>query len=111
LINGYLKQRYNREEFEFKVMSVSLAETMKRVMTKQVTIEAHPQDIKPETVKFIEQNVKTHPGMTTLKFSLAVPKEKLKISLVTMSGGFEMNDEMVQFLEQSPEFDVQVVTV
>lgn len=111
LIHGYLKQRYNREEFEFKVTSVSLAETMKRLMTRQVTIEAHPQDIKPETVKFIEQNIKRNPGGTTLKFSLVVPKEKLKISLVSLNGGFEMNDEMVQFLEKSPEFDVQVVTV
>jgi len=110
LINGFLKQRYNQETFELKIQSVSLAETMKRVMTKQVTIEAHPQDLNPETVKFIEQNVKAHPGMTTLRFSLGVPKEKLKISLVTMSSGFEMNDEMVQFLEESPQFDVQVVT-
>ncbi len=111
LINGFLKQRYNQDTFEFKVASVSLAETMKRVMTKQLTIEAHPQDIKPETVKFIEQNVKSHPGSTTLRLSLAAPKHNLKISLVTMSSGFEMNEEMVQFLEESPELDVQVQTV
>ena len=29
-ITGYFKQRYNRDEFEFKVNSVSLAETMKK---------------------------------------------------------------------------------
>ncbi|HRF18447.1 MAG TPA: OB-fold nucleic acid binding domain-containing protein, partial [Chitinophagaceae bacterium] len=37
-ITGYFKQRYNRDEFEFKVNSVSLAETMKKNLTKQVTI-------------------------------------------------------------------------
>jgi DNA polymerase-3 subunit alpha len=110
-ITGYFKQRYNKEEFEFKVMTVSLAETMKRNMTKQVTIEAHPQDISKEMVGFIEKNLKNFPGKSTLKFTLTEPKNKMKISLVTMNNGFEMNEEMIHFLEKSPELDVQVVTV
>ena len=111
LINGYFKQRYNKDEFEFKVRSVSLAETMKRVMTKQVTIEAHPQDINAEMVSFIEKNLKYHPGKSTLKFTLAEPKNKMKISLVTMNNGFEMNEELIQFLETRPELEVQVQTI
>ena len=111
LINGYFKPRYNKEEFEFKVMSVSLAETMKRNMTKQVTIEAHPQDINKEMVNFVERNLKTHPGKSTLKFTLSEPKNRMKVSLVTMNNGFEMNEEMIQFLEKSPELEVQVLTV
>lgn len=111
LIHGYFKQRYNKDEFEFKVMSVSLAETMKRNMTKQLTIEAHPQDISAEMVSFIEKNVKSNPGKSTLKFTLSEPKNKMKISLVTMNSGFEMNEEMIQFLEKSPELEVQVLTV
>ncbi len=111
LIHGYFKQRYNKDEFELKVMSVSLAETMKRNMTKQLTIEAHPQDISAEMVSFIEKNVKSNPGKSTLKFTLSEPKNKMKISLVTMNSGFEMNEEMIQFLEKSPELEVQVLTV
>jgi DNA polymerase-3 subunit alpha len=111
LINGYFKPRYNKEEFEFKVMSISLAETMKRNMTKQVTIEAHPQDISKELVSFVEKNVKKFPGNSTLKFTLAEPKNKMKISLVSMNAGFEMNEEMIHFLEKSPELEVQVLTV
>jgi DNA polymerase-3 subunit alpha len=110
-ITGFFKPRYNKEEFEFKVLSVSLAETMKRNLTKQVTIETHPQDLKPEMIQFMEKNMKNHPGKSTLKFTLAEPKNKMKISLVTMSGGFEMNDELIHFLEKSPELDVQVLTV
>ncbi len=110
LINGYFKPRYNKDEFEFKVLSVSLAETMKRNMTKQVTIEAHPQSISMEMLGFVEQNVKHFPGTATLKFILTEPKNRMKISLVTTSNGFEMNDEMIQFLEKSPELEVQVQT-
>ena len=111
LINGYFKPRYNKDEFEFKVMSVSLAETMKRNMTKQVTIEAHPQNISPEILNFVEKNMKNYPGKSTLKFTLTEPRDKMKISLVTMNNGFEMNEEMIQFLEKSPELEVQVLTV
>ena len=111
LINGYFKPRYNKDEFEFKVMSVSLAETMKRNMTKAVTIEAHPQDINAAMVAFVEKNVKSHRGSSTLKFVLTEPKNKMRISLVTTGNGFEMNEEMIQFLEKSPELEVQVQTI
>ncbi|HUR66219.1 MAG TPA: DNA polymerase III subunit alpha [Chitinophagaceae bacterium] len=110
-ITGYFKQRYNRDEFEFKVNSVSLAETMKRNMTRQVTIEAHPKDLSTEMVSFIEKNLKYHPGKASLKFTLTEPRNKMKISLVTMNNGFEMNEEMIQFLESKPELEVQVQTV
>ena len=110
LINGYFKQRYNKDEYEFKVLSVSLAETMKRFMTKQLTIETHPQYISAEFVSFIEKNVKNNPGKTNLKFTLVEPKNKMKISLLMLSKGFEMNEELIQFLENKPELEVQVVT-
>src|SRR6266496_3682891 len=38
-LTGFFRQRFNRPEFEFKVMSVSLAETLKRNLTKQILIE------------------------------------------------------------------------
>jgi len=103
--------RFNRPEFEFKIMSVSMAETLKRNLTKQVHIEVHPKDFTNEVVSFIEKNVKDHPGKATLKFTFSEPKNNLKISLLTMDNGFEMNDEMTEFLENKPEFEVQVTTV
>lgn len=111
LINGYFKPRYNKDEFEFKVMGVKLAETMKREMTRQVTIETHPQALSAELLNFVEKNVKNHPGSTTLKFVLTEPRNRMRISLVTTNNGFELNEEMIQFLEKSPELDVQVQTV
>ena len=111
LITGFLKQRFNRDEFEFRVTGITLAETMKKTMTRQLTIEAHPKDLDPDMLSFLERNVKTHPGKTNLRFNLTEPRNKLKVSLVTMSGGFEMNEELIQFLEQKPELEVQVLTV
>ena len=110
-ITGYFKPRYNRDEFEFKVNSVSLAETLKKNMTRQVTVEAHPKDLTPEMVQFMEQNMRQHPGKTTFRFTLSEPRNKMKISLVTMGGGIEMNEELILFLEERPELEVQVQTV
>lgn len=110
-ITGYFRQRYNKEEFEFKISSVSLAETMKRNITRQLTIQAHPKDISREMVGFVEKNLKSHPGKSGLKFILNEPKNKMKISLVTTNNGFEMNEEMIKFLEASPELEVQVMTL
>jgi DNA polymerase-3 subunit alpha len=52
-INGFFEQWRDKEEFSFKVTNVSLAETMKRNITRQVTIEVHPQDISKEMVSFM----------------------------------------------------------
>jgi DNA polymerase-3 subunit alpha len=92
-------------------MGVKLAETMKREMTKQITIETHPQAVSAEMVSFVEKNVKNYPGSAVLKFVLAEPKNRMKISLVTTNNGFELNEEMIHFLEKSPELEVQVQTV
>jgi DNA polymerase-3 subunit alpha len=109
-ITGFFRPRFNRPEFEFKVTSVSLAETLKRNLTKAVNIELNPEDINAEVLNFIEKNVKNHPGKTALKFTLAEPKNNWKISLLTMDNGFEMNDEIAGFLENRPGFKVQITT-
>jgi DNA polymerase-3 subunit alpha len=109
-INGFFRQRYNRPEFEFKVSSVSFAESLKRTLTRSVHLEVNPMHLTPDVLGFIDKNVKDHPGRASLKFTLTESTSNQKISLVTMDNGFEMNDEMAEFLEQRPEFDVSVVT-
>jgi DNA polymerase-3 subunit alpha len=109
-IIGFFKQRYNRDEFEFKVVNVSLVETMKRHLTKQLNIEVHPKNINEEMIRFVEKNMKEFPGGATLKFTVTEPKNNWKISLVSLNNGFEMNNEMIDFLQQRPELDVQVIT-
>jgi DNA polymerase-3 subunit alpha len=109
-ITGFFRQRYNRPEFEFKVNTVSFAETLKKNLTRLVQIEMHPGNVTAEVLNFIEKNVKDHPGKATLKFTLSEPRNNQKVSLVSMDNGFEMNDEMAEFLEKRPEFAVSVVS-
>ncbi len=110
-ITGFFRQRYSTPEYEFKVNSITMAETIKRNLTKQLSIDIHPKDVSTHLLGFIEDNIKKHPGRSTLRFTLNEPKENLKISLVTLDSGFEMNDELVDFLDSNPEIEVQVTTL
>ncbi len=109
-ITGYFKTRYNQGEYEFKVQQVSLAETLKKQLTKQVSVQVHPKDISQEMIQFVEKNLMNFPGQSTLKLIVSEPKKDLRISLVTAGKGFEMNEEMIHFLEEKPELEVQVLT-
>ncbi|HEX5652879.1 MAG TPA: DNA polymerase III subunit alpha [Chitinophagaceae bacterium] len=108
-LTGFLKQRYNKSEFEFKVQQVSLAETLKRNLTRQVNIQVNPKDLSEDMIGFVEKNMKNFPGQASLRFILADGRNKWKISLVNTNSGFEMNDEMIRFLQEKPELDVQIV--
>jgi DNA polymerase-3 subunit alpha len=75
-----------------------------------VHIEVNAKDVTPEVVTFVEKNVRDHPGRSNLKFTLTEGKHNLKVTLVTIDNGFEMNDEMSEFLQGKPEIGVAVVT-
>jgi DNA polymerase-3 subunit alpha len=109
-ITGFFKQRFATSEYEFKISGITMVETIKRNLTKQLIVDVHPKNITTDIVTFFDENVKKFPGRSTLRLNLNEPKDNLKISLVTMDNGFEMNDEMVDFLEANPDLDVQVLT-
>ena len=107
-ITGAFRQRYSKSEFEFKVQSVTLLETLMKVCTKKLQIEAEPKDISEEFIDFIDKNVQRFPGRSTLKFCINDSKSHLKFGMFSLENGFEMNDEMATYLQQKPELDVVV---
>jgi DNA polymerase III subunit alpha len=111
-ITGSFKTRWNKsDDFEFKINNVLLLETVKRNMTKQIIVDIEPRFVSDTMVGFIEKNIKKNPGKSSIKFNLIEPKENWKISMYTVEKGFEMNDEMADFLLNSPELNVNVMTV
>ncbi len=111
LITGYFKQRYNKDEFEFDVQQVSLAETLKKNLTRQLNIEVHPQDISKEMVDFVEKNMRSfRGGKTTLSFIFNRTEEKPQSEPdYQVPNTFEMNEDLIHYLEAKPELEVQVV--
>jgi DNA polymerase-3 subunit alpha len=109
LLNGYFRPRYNRpNEFDFKVSSINLLESVKQHLTRSLDIKIHAASLTPEFVAFIETNVKKYPGKSSLRFNVLEPKENLLVSLYSFDKGFEMNEEMAGFLLDNPDVEVQV---
>jgi DNA polymerase-3 subunit alpha len=96
MIVGGFRQRFNKAEYEFKVTSISLAENVKRQLTKQVQLEI---DVR---------NVQKYPGKSSLRVIVSEPKTNLKANLVTLNTGLEMNTDLIYFLQNKPEIEVQV---
>ncbi|RXK85595.1 DNA polymerase III subunit alpha [Filimonas effusa] len=108
LVNGFFKQRFNTGQYEFKIASLSLLESIKQSLTKQLELCMHPAAVSEQFVTFVEKNVKTYPGSSSLRFMIHEPKENIKITLYTFEKGFTMNDEMAFFLMENPDIDVHV---
>jgi DNA polymerase III subunit alpha len=110
MLEGGFKQRYNKEEYEFRLSKLHLLETVKTALTKQVVIDAQPQFINDEFVAFIAKNMNDNPGKTVFRFNIADPRSNLRIGMQSMDKGFTMNDELAQFLLKNPDIEVSVVT-
>ena len=109
LLNGFFRPRYNRpNEFDFKITTMSLLETVKQTLTRSIEISVHPASITPDFVGFVDKNVRSFPGKSSLRFNIYEPKENIKVSMYTMEKGFQMNEEMAEFLLNNPDVDVQV---
>ncbi len=111
LLEGAMKQRFNSDSYEFKITKLHLLETVKPSLTKEVRIEMTPAAIDEAFIDFVENNVKTHPGKTTLKFHVKDPIDNLKFSLFTLEKNFTMNDDMAYYLNGKHDLQVSVMTV
>ena len=110
MLEGAFKQRYNSDTYEFKISRLNLLETVKPMLTKEVRIEVEPENVNDHFINFIDSNVQSHPGKTTLKFCIKDPVEKWKIGLYTLEKSFTMNDDMASYLNSRDDFDITVLT-
>jgi DNA polymerase-3 subunit alpha len=109
-MTGFFRPRYNRVEFEFKVDKMMLLESIKPALTKQLVLDLEARHLNEPMIRFLEKNLKRHPGKSSLKFNVLEPKTHQRVSMYTMENGFEMNDEMAVFLQDCPELSVQIVS-
>jgi DNA polymerase-3 subunit alpha len=109
-MSGYFKPRYNREEFEFKVDRMMMLESIKPALTRQLVLELEARHLREDMIRFLEKNLKQHPGKSSLKLNIFESRSNHRVSLYTLENGFEMNDEMAAFLQNSPELSVQIIS-
>jgi DNA polymerase-3 subunit alpha len=109
VVTGYFKMRYNKtDEYEFKVTQISLLESIKEQMTKQLELYIEPASLSLEMISFLDNNLRNYPGNTSLRFTIFDPVNQLKIYLVNREKGLQMNDELAKYLLNNPDMTVQV---
>lgn len=111
MIEGAFRQRYNGEQFDFKLAKLHLLETVKTNLTRQVVIDLEPQFLNSSFVEFIDKNVKANPGKTSIKFNVIDSRNNLKVGMYTIDKGITMNDDLATFLDENKDIEVNVVTV
>ena len=111
-ITGFFRNRFNQPNvFEFKVQTMQLLETVKQTLTRGIELNINASAVTKEMVNFLEKNVKRHAGKSSLKLNIYEPVENLNVSLVNYEKGFEMNDEMAEFLFDNKDVEVKVNVV
>jgi DNA polymerase-3 subunit alpha len=108
MLEGGFRQRYNSDQFEFKINRICLLETIKSTLTKQLIIEVPPQFVDDGFVSFIEQNIRQNPGKSSIRFNITDTVENRRISLYSLEKGFSMNDDLVSYLNKHQELETNV---
>ncbi|MCF3108892.1 DNA polymerase III subunit alpha [Niabella sp. CC-SYL272] len=106
-LTGFFKQRFNGD-FDFKITSICLAESVIKNQTKNLKIELPVEEITKETVEFIHENLKAHKGPSTLKLSIKDAVDDVTVDLLTRGKGFEMNNELIEYLSKQANWNIAV---
>ncbi len=110
MLEGGFKNRYNSDNYEFKIAKLHLLETVKPTLTKEVKLEISPEKVDEGFIDFVEDNVRNYPGKTTLKFQIKDFDDNLKATLYSLEKSFSMNDDMAAYLNGSIDIQVSVLT-
>jgi DNA polymerase-3 subunit alpha len=112
VLNGSFRPRYkDATQFEWKMSQVILLESVMPQLTRSVDVHIHPAAVSDDMIQFVEKNVKKYPGKSALKFHINEPSEFITVTLRTFDSGFEMNEEMAQYLQLQPDWGVHVSIV
>ena len=109
-VQGRFEKHPYRDDWNFRVSDICLLETVKRVLTRRIQMNIAPSVFQVEHLDFLAENVRKYPGKVQLKFVFHDKKDQKTVVLSTLDKGFEMNDEMAEFLLEHPELETTVET-
>lgn len=104
-IIGYFKQRYNGE-WDFRISSLSLAESVKENLTRKLYVQLPAQEITDDMIQFMNKNIRSHKGNTTLH--VTVTDDDGDVELLSNGKGFQLNTELIDYISSQPNWDVKI---
>lgn len=110
MVEGSFRQRYNSDQWDFKLAKLHLLDTVKQSLTKQVVIDVESQFIDEKMVDFMDKNIKANPGKTSIKFNVIDSRHKFKVGMYSLEKSVTMNDDLAFYLNENKDIEVSVVT-
>jgi DNA polymerase-3 subunit alpha len=112
MITGrYGEDRHRPGVMKFEVDKICLLEDVRKLLTRRISIRLRLQQITPDVVSFLSENIRKYQGNTPLVLHIQdETDEELGIRLRTHNGKIELNDEFIRFLqEQELEYGLDVI--
>lgn len=111
MITGkYAEMRFRPGTWEFEVNNIVLLEHARKMLGKRLSILVPLHKVNPELVQFLSENIRKHPGSTELSLKIADLTTMRSISLRNNMLKFELNDELIQFLQDHDYIEYAVET-
>lgn len=108
-VQGIMQSRqYNAQQIEFKIQQIQLLEDVKKKQTKEIEIVASPENVTQEQVRFLTENLHSHPGKSDLHFYFIDSHEGWKVEMKSYHKKVEMNDELTRFFERQDKMNIRI---
>ncbi len=98
-VEGEYKQRYNSDEFEFRVNNVRLLEAIGAEKTSSVTLQIPVELLTAELIDRIEKLCSAHKGKHLLKMELIDRQNKEKMSFTSAAKKVNVGNEFLAAME------------
>jgi DNA polymerase III subunit alpha len=99
MIQGvYQEHKYRPGVMEFQIQSIMLLDQVRKTLTKRMHLYIPLEQVTPDTVAFLTDNIKKHPGNTEVVMQIADEQENMLVKLKTNGLKLEINDDLINYL-------------
>jgi DNA polymerase-3 subunit alpha len=111
MITGkYVENRFRPGVWEFEVQSIVLLEQVRKILTKKISLMMPLHKLNQDAVQFFADNLKANPGNTEFVIQVADLTTMQNVRLRSGQAKWQINDELVQYLQEHDyiEYTVEV---
>ena len=100
---------YEKTDYRQKITAISLLETLKQNLTKQLTLTIPAALVTEDMITFLQKNKKKNPGNCRLKINIYDNPTEV-IQLYTTEKGIVINDDLKEYLILNKMIEVSIAT-
>jgi len=109
LIKGRVqKRRYNEDELELKIKTITLLSSVKDELIKSVTLKIDTENISAEMINELKELVHENKGETELKFLFIDSEDKISLPMFSRTFRIRLNNELISYLDDHPGIEYKV---